>query len=58
VNQDGTFHTVTSNDGTFESGKRAKGKKFSHSFEKQGVYEYHCTPHSYMKGKIVVNGGK
>ena len=57
VNQDDSLHIVTSNDGTFSSDKLAKGGAFSHTFEKEGIYEYHCTPHSYMKGKIVVKEG-
>jgi plastocyanin len=58
VNQDRRFHTVTCDDGSFESKKLAKGGTFSYSFEKKGTYEYHCTSHSYMKGKIIVNGEK
>jgi plastocyanin len=54
INRDRTFHTVTSDNGIFSSGNLAKGWTFSHTFESEGTYEYHCETHSYMKGKVVV----
>ena len=57
VNHDDAMHTVTSDDGIFDSDKFAKGETFSHAFEKEGTYGYHCTLHPYMKGKIIVKEG-
>ena len=54
INRDRTFHTVTSDDELFSSGNLANGWTFSYIFEEQGTYEYHCKPHSYMKGKVIV----
>jgi len=51
-------HTVTSDDGTFDSGAanpiRAQGGTFSFKFMKAGTFAYHCQFHTYMKGTIVV----
>ncbi|MGA1840739.1 MAG: cupredoxin domain-containing protein [bacterium] len=54
INKDRTFHSVTSDDELFSSGNLAKGWTFSYIFETEGTYEYHCEPHSYMKGKVIV----
>jgi plastocyanin len=32
----------------------AKGESYSFTFKKAGTYTYHCTPHPYMKGTVVV----
>ncbi len=55
VDDDDTMHTVTAKDGGFNSGLFAKGISWSYTFTKAGEYEYYCTPHPWMKGKIVVN---
>ena len=54
VNDDVAEHTVTF-DGT-EPGSPtiAPGGTFSHRFDKPGTYAYHCTPHPFMKGVVVV----
>lgn len=54
TNKDTTTHTVTSDDKVFDSGKLAPGKDFSFTFDKAGVYPYHCNIHSSMKGTITV----
>ncbi|HLQ07380.1 MAG TPA: cupredoxin domain-containing protein [Nitrososphaerales archaeon] len=53
LNQDSVVHTVTSNDGTFDSGDIHPGMPFIHTFA-AGTYSFHCTYHSYMKGTITV----
>ncbi len=53
-NGDGTNHTVTANDTSFDSGYIAPGGTFSRTFAKVGVYPYHCTIHKFMKGDVVV----
>ena len=46
-------HTVTADDGSFDSGEVAPGKTFSHFFDRTGVFTYHCTIHG-MTGKLTV----
>ncbi|HVX27862.1 MAG TPA: cupredoxin family copper-binding protein [Parafilimonas sp.] len=55
TNNDATTHTVTADDGSFDSGNIAPGGTFSHTFNSAGTYAYHCNIHTTMKGKIVVN---
>jgi plastocyanin len=62
TNGDSTLHTVTSgsaesgNSGTeFDSSYLAAGKTFQHQFNTAGTFDYYCTLHPYMKGKVVVN---
>jgi plastocyanin len=61
TNGDSTLHTVTSgspeagNSGTeFDSSYLAAGKTFQHQFNTAGTFDYYCTLHPYMKGKVVV----
>ena len=54
TNQDGTTHTVTADNGGFDSGNVADGATFSFTFAKAGTYPYHCSIHSSMKGTVVV----
>jgi plastocyanin len=50
--KDYEVHTVT---GTgFDSGRLSQGNTFSHTFNEVGTYEYRCSLHPSMKGKIVV----
>ena len=62
TNGDTTLHTVTSgtpeggNSGTeFDSSYIAAGKSFQHAFNTAGTFDYYCTLHPFMKGKIVVS---
>jgi len=58
-NEDVAFHSVTSgqynapND-LFDSGHLDPGQKFSVSFNDKGDYDYYCTLHPWMKGKVIV----
>lgn len=55
VNQDSVTHTVTANDGSFDSGPIAPGKTFRHTFLTEGVaVRYHCTIHPSMLGRVIV----
>ena len=49
-----TDHTATSEDGVWDTGILAKGESGSHTFEEPGTFSYICTPHPFMKGKVVV----
>ncbi|KUG20199.1 copper binding protein, plastocyanin/azurin family [hydrocarbon metagenome] len=54
TNQDPEDHTVTSTDGTFDSGTIAPGGEFEYTFTEEGTYEYYCTLHPSMTGTVVV----
>ena len=62
TNGDSTLHTVTSgspeagNSGSeFDSSYLAAGKTFQHPFNTAGTFDYYCTLHPFMKGKVVVS---
>jgi len=54
TNNDSVVHTVTSDNNLFDSGNIATGATFSHTFEQKGTFNYHCTIHPFMTGKIIV----
>ncbi|HEX5830604.1 MAG TPA: plastocyanin/azurin family copper-binding protein [Gemmatimonadaceae bacterium] len=48
-------HTVTADDGTsFDSGPVKVGARWGFRFTRPGTYAFHCTPHPFMKGVVVV----
>ncbi len=47
-------HTVTADDGSFNSGYVLGGGSFSHTFDAVGTYPYHCTIHPMMMGEVDV----
>ena len=61
-NMDTFYHTVTSgtpglfniNFGLFDSGLIDTYLYFSYTFEEAGTYDYYCTTHPWMQGKVVV----
>jgi plastocyanin len=54
TNNDMVPHTVTADDGSWDSGTIAPGATWRRRFEQAGDYAYHCTPHPYMKGAVIV----
>ena len=53
--RDSIGHTVTSDNNAWESSPALKnGETFEHTFTEAGTFTYHCTPHPYMKGKVIV----
>ena len=55
TNNDAVSHTVTSDSGSgLNSESLSQGETYSHTFNAQGTYEYHCKPHLFMKAKIIV----
>ncbi len=54
TNKDAITHTVTSNNGVFDSGNLAPNATFSHQFSTAGVFPYHCAIHANMTGSITV----
>ena len=61
TNYDVAPHTATS--GThgaetdlFDSGLLQRGESFGFTFTEPGSYVYHCDPHPYMEGMVIVRG--
>ncbi|HYC30947.1 MAG TPA: cupredoxin family copper-binding protein [Gemmatimonadales bacterium] len=54
VNEDQVQHTVTANDGGFDSGLIEPGQSWEREFTEPGEYGYHCTPHPFMTGRVIV----
>lgn len=55
INQDSTTHTVTSDNGAFQSsGNLNPGDKYTFTFNKTGTYPFHCSIHPSMTGQITV----
>ena len=57
INNDVAPHTVTANDGSFDSGIFNQGQSWTHTFTTPGTYTYHCTIHPSMSGTITVKSG-
>ena len=53
-NTSATEHTVTADDGTFDSGALGLDDQFANVFDQPGTYRYHCAIHSSMTGTVVV----
>lgn len=53
THQDTAPHTVTENGNVFDSGRLTQGQTFSHTFNVAGTFEYHCSIHPSMKGKVI-----
>jgi len=56
VNNDSTKHTVTDNNGAFNSGDILPGQSWTYTFP-VGNYSFHCMYHTWMKGNITVIAG-
>src|SRR3989344_4454910 len=55
TNRDSVRHTVTSDSGNeLDSELLSQGGSYSHTFVQTGTYDYHCKPHPYMTGTIIV----
>lgn len=52
MNQDSVAHTVTSD--SFKSGNISPGSSFQFTFSSPGTYNYSCSIHPSMMGKIIV----
>ena len=55
-NDDAMMHTVTAVDGSFDSGFMAEGDTWSYTFDTVGEFEYFCSPHPWMRAKVIVEG--
>lgn len=54
VNHDIAKHTITADAGAFTSEFFGKGEQYGHLFADTGTFSYHCEPHPYMKGTVIV----
>lgn len=57
TNNDDVGHTVTADSASSDapdSKSFTKGETYSYTFKKAGTYTYHCQPHPYMHGTVVV----
>ncbi len=58
VNRDDMPHTVTETKKEFASPVLDTGDRFSYRFTTPGTYEYYCSIHPKMTGKVVVTKNK
>jgi plastocyanin len=49
-----TNHTVTADDGSFDSGTIRERNSFDYTFTSPGSFTYHCSIHAGMSGTVVV----
>jgi len=54
TNTDTVPHTVTSTTGLFDSGIIDRGMSWTFTFTSPGTFDYYCTLHPWMKGKVIV----
>jgi plastocyanin len=47
-------HTVTADDGSFDSGAIESGQRKAIVLSSAGSFTFHCTPHPFMRGEVVV----
>jgi plastocyanin len=52
TNDDGTLHTLTANDGQFDTGDLDGGASGTITITEPGTYGYFCDIHNYMTGTI------
>jgi plastocyanin len=54
TNADSAAHTVTADDGSFDSKSLAAGSTFSQTFDTAGTFAYHCSIHPNMTASVDV----
>lgn len=54
TNKDSAAHDVQASDGSWASGSLREDQSFSKVFDMEGTFEYVCTFHPGMQGKIIV----
>ena len=53
-NKDNAEHTVTADNGSFDSGTLQLGASKTISFSKPGTFAFHCSFHPFMHGTVIV----
>ena len=53
-NKDAAPHTITADDGSFDSGSMSQGTEYRRRFDTPGTFSYSCDIHPYMTGKVEV----
>jgi len=56
VNEDDIPHTVVAKNQAFRSKVLDTGERFSFTFAKAGDFDYFCSLHPHMTGRILVRG--
>jgi plastocyanin/uncharacterized membrane protein len=56
-NEDIFAHTVTADDGSFDSGLIQPGSSWKMTVQKAGTIAYHCSPHPNMKATLIASSG-
>ena len=54
INKDEEPHTATANKGAFASQPLDTDDQFTFEFKSEGTFDYFCTLHPHMTGKVVV----
>jgi plastocyanin len=54
LNCDIEAHTSTANNGEWASPLLATGQGFTQTFTTAGQFDYHCEPHPFMTGRVIV----
>jgi plastocyanin len=54
INHDAVVHTASADDGAWGSGAIPHTQTWRAVFHEPGIYTYHCGPHPYMRGVIIV----
>lgn len=54
LNEDAVAHTVTADDGRFDSAELPPGTSWAHRFDAPGTFAVSCGPHPFMRATIVV----
>ena len=54
VNDDGAPHGLEYNDGASGKDLLLPGESYNRRFDRAGTYEYNCSVHPYMTGRVIV----
>jgi plastocyanin len=54
INCDGDSHTSTADEGAWSSPLLEPGDAYTQTFPEPGEFPYHCEPHPFMTGQVIV----